>query len=283
MDANDRFIETIQPDGISYGIEEKGQLDIYHKSFAGIGRLIGKRSYMSLLDKHVMIIGLGGVGSWSAESIVRSGIGRVTLVDIDDICITNINRQLPALHSKIGQQKIDVLKDRLLAINPLLEITCVHDYYTKDTSDEILSTKPDLVIDAIDSLSNKSHLAAQCLLLETPLIVCGAAGGRLDPTLIRTSDLKDTRRDRLLKAMRKKLKYTYGVETGAGKIGIYAVYSEEAPMFPNAEGELSPKPVLNGYGLDCNGGLGSASFVTGCFGMAAASVAVRHFMNISNK
>ena len=282
MDLNELFIKSINkstPDSSVHTREEASEN--YHKRFSGIGRLIGKDPYLELKQTHVMIIGVGGVGSWAAESLVRSGIGKITLVDLDDICITNTNRQLPALENNVGQEKVSVLKDRLLQINPEACLETVVDFFTESTADEILSVSPDFIIDAIDGISHKCLLISECLKRDISLIVCGAAGGRIDPTQIRVSDLMYSKKDKMLKSLRKKLKYTYNIDTTT-ESGVFAVYSEEFPTYPTSDGNVCAKPEIKTYGLDCKGGMGSASFVTGSFGFTAASIVLKQ-ISMKNK
>lgn len=246
----------------------------YHQRFSGISRLYGKRSYAKLACAHFMVMGLGGVGSWSVEALARSGVGKLTLVDLDDICITNSNRQIHAVVHTIGRQKTDVLKERVLEINPEIECQVVSDFYTTTTSREILSLKPDVVIDAFDSLKSKAHLIATCLKQNIPLVVSGGAGGRVDPTSIRCSDLLQTTNDKMLRSLRVKLKKEYGVVLDRSQIGIPTVYSTERPVYPTSSEEVSLEPEVKNFGLDCKGGLGASCFVTGTFGFVAASRAL---------
>lgn len=254
---------------------ENPQASMKDPRFSGVSRLLGDATFELLEKTHVMVIGVGGVGSWSCEALVRSGLGKLTLVDLDDICVTNINRQLPALTSTVGRQKIDALGDRLMEINPGLDLIKVHDFYNSETSKELLAKHPDFVIDAIDGVANKAFLIANCLKMNQAVIVCGAAGGRIDPTQIRTSDLLNTTKDKMLKTIRSRLKKEYGLSLEGNEIGIDTVYSVEPPRYPTSKGGFSSKPEIKSFGLDCKGGMGSASFVTGAFGFAAASIVIQ--------
>jgi tRNA threonylcarbamoyladenosine dehydratase len=255
--------------------QTKSQNDDYDKRFSGMSRLIGNAPYNKLSQSHVMVIGVGGVGSWAVESLARSGIGKFTLVDLDDVCVSNINRQLPALDHTVGKEKAAVLKDRILSINPYVQVDCVVDFFTHDTADEILKANPDFVIDAIDNLTNKALLISECIKRDISLIVCGGAGGRTDPTAVRSADLMFTKRDKLLKTLRQKLKKHYGLGEVGKPLGVYGVYSEELPVYPTSSGEVCSKPEGHTFGLSCKSGMGSASFVTSVFGMAAASIIIR--------
>ena len=186
-----------------YSLEES---DTLTSRFVGIERVYGIDGFLKLLGSRVMVIGVGGVGSWAVEALVRSGVGKIVLVDLDDVCVSNMNRQLPALSNTVGQSKISVLSERMLLINPLLKIDLIHDFYTLKTSEKILSTPVDFVIDAIDSLANKAFLVSSCKQMAIPVVTVGGAGGKIDPTCIRTCDLGETTVDPLLKQLRKKLR-----------------------------------------------------------------------------
>lgn len=247
-----------------YSLEESETLI---SRFLGIERVYGVDGFLKLLGSRVMVIGVGGVGSWAVEALVRSGVGKIVLVDLDDVCVSNINRQLPALSNTVGQSKISVLSDRMMLINPLLKIELIHDFYTLKTSEKILSTPVDFVIDAIDSLANKAFLVSSCKKMAIPLVTVGGAGGKIDPTCIRTCDLGDTTVDPLLKQLRKKLRQDYGM-SASSHYGIQAVFSPERPIIPDVCDHAKSRR------LNCGNGYGSTSFVTGTFGFAAASLVV---------
>jgi len=249
----------------------KMPLDVLEKSFGGVGRIYGQEGLLRLSRCHVAVIGVGGVGSWTVEALVRSGVGKLTLIDLDDVCVSNINRQLPALSNTIGQAKVDVLKARMLLINPSVEIAEIKDFYTSESSQELLSKNYDFVVDAIDSLTNKVHLIKSCIDAKIPIITVGGAGGKTDPTKIRILDLSETTIDPLLKQVRKKLRR---VTSESGAFGVAAVYSLEHPILPSACEIASGSMRLN-----CGDGLGSVSFVTGAFGFAAASYVVKRLTN----
>jgi len=248
-------------------MENETGLESLTARFAGIGRIYGEEGLIRLSQSHVAVVGVGGVGSWVVESLARTGVGEITMIDPDDICISNVNRQLPALSNTIGRPKVDVLKERLLLINPHLKVNMITDWFTSQTSEEILVPGYDFVVDAIDSLSNKALLLATCIQKNMNVVTIGGAGGKTDPTKIKICDLKDTTVDPLLKQVRKRLRNTYGMN-GMINYGIFAVYSNEQPIFPDSCG--TKKPLK----LDCGDGYGSSSFVTGSFGFAAASLVV---------
>jgi tRNA A37 threonylcarbamoyladenosine dehydratase len=181
-----------------------------HRRFDRMGRLVGDRGMARLFGSHVMVIGLGGVGSWAAESLVRSGVGRISLVDFDLICVTNANRQLHAMRGTTGRPKVEVMAERLRLVNPACEVRAIRAFYEESSSASILGGSPDLVIDAIDNLTAKTHLIASCRARALPLVVSGGASGRMDPTRIREADLTRTSHDPFLSATRKLLRKNHG-------------------------------------------------------------------------
>jgi tRNA A37 threonylcarbamoyladenosine dehydratase len=248
----------------------------YKNQFSGVSRLLGQNVFEKIKTAHVTVIGIGGVGSWSAESLVRSGVESITLIDLDDICLTNTNRQLHALVETVGQMKVKVLKERLLKINPNALVHAVEDFATKDTIDNIIPKKG-VVIDAIDSLSNKAFIAAFCRKNSLPLVTCGAAAGKQDPTLIRCDDLEKSAQDNLLKRLKKKLRSDHDFPR-TGDMQISAVFSLERAKYPTADGGLCYKKDLKDKAMakmDCDTGMGSSSFVTGTFGFTAAYEAIK--------
>ncbi len=240
---------------------------------------------LRLHGAHVLVVGLGGVGSWAAEALARSGVGRLTLVDFDLVCVTNINRQLGALRGTVGQPKASVLAERLRLINPEAQVKAVPVFYEARTADMLLGggRRPDFVLDAIDNLTAKCDLLARCRQLAIPVVCCTGASGRLDPTRVRTADLAHTRIDPLAASARKILRQKHGFPR-TGDFGIPAVYCEEP---------LQPSRTLaydgdDGFHCVCPGGdndhhscddrnviWGTAGFVTGAMGFAAAGLVVR--------
>jgi tRNA A37 threonylcarbamoyladenosine dehydratase len=252
--------------------------EAYEKRFRGIAALYGRAGLERLRAAHVAVIGLGGVGSWAAEALARSGIGALTLVDLDEVCLSNINRQLPALDETVGRFKVLVMAGRIRGINPECRVNPVTDFFTAATADEILAPGFDCVVDAIDSVANKCRLIAACRARALRVIVCGAAGGRRVATQVRTADLAEATHDRLLSEVRRQLRKEHGFPR-EGRFGIECVFSPERPVFPAGDGSVCESrdgaaPELEGK-LNCNFGLGSATFVTGTFGFAAAGLAVR--------
>jgi len=252
----------------------------YLDRFGGVGRLVGRDGLERLRAAHVCVVGVGGVGSWTVEGLARSGVGALTLVDLDDVCVTNVNRQLPALDGAIGRPKVDVLAERVRAINPGCAVTVAHEFFTAASAARLLAERFDHVVDAIDGVSNKALLIAEARARGRPVLTVGGAGGKRDATQVRTGDLGDSWGDELLRQVRRKLRREHGFAAGeqTGKMhwGIRCVWSSEAPVFPWADGTCAaePEPGSN-LKLDCESGFGTAVFVTGAFGLAAAGEVVQ--------
>ena len=247
--------------------------DAFSQRFGGIERLYGASFVRSLADRHVAVAGLGGVGSWAAEALVRSGIGAVTLIDLDEVCLSNTNRQLHALQGTIGQPKIEVMAQRLRAINPDCRAETRMQFVTVTNVDSVIETRFDAVVDAIDSVKHKAALLAHCRRHKIWVICAGGAGGQTDPTRIRVTDLSRTTQDPLLARVRNLLRREYGFSRNPKRrFDIPAIYSDEQLVYPSADGGTShEKPGDGPARLDCSTGFGAASFVTGTFGFVAAS------------
>lgn len=247
--------------------------------FGGLGRLLGRAALPRLAAARVCIVGVGGVGSWVVEALARSGIGALTLVDLDDVCITNVNRQLPALDGQIGRPKVTVLAERVAQINPACRVEAVPEFFTEETAARLLAPSFDFVVDAVDRMSHKARLIAGARERGFPVVTVGAAGGRRDPTQIRSGDIGEAG-DELLRQVRKKLRRDFGFSVGAHRgvtrMGVTAVWSAERPVFPWADGSCGTEPESgSSLKLDCESGFGSAVFVTGAFGFAVAAEVVR--------
>lgn len=258
-----------------------------HRRFDRMGRLVGDLGMYRLQRAHVLVIGLGGVGSFAAESLARSGVGRMTLVDFDKVCVTNSNRQLQALRGTVGQLKATVLAERLRLVNPAATFRAVPLFYEARLSDALLGGgelgPPDYVVDAIDNVTAKCHLLASCHARGLPVVSATGASGRWDPTAIRVADLADTFNDPLAAAVRRILRQKHGFPS-TGSFDITAVFSSEKPSVPEPlsyDGEEGFQCVCpNGDNdvhtcEDRNLIWGTASFVTGAVGLTAASVVVR--------
>ena len=240
--------------------------------FGGLARLYGREALEKLDRAHVCIIGLGGVGSWIAEALARSAIGGLTLIDLDDVCVTNTNRQLPAMEGEYGRPKIDVLAERIERINPACRVTRHHAFLTEATAEELIQPGYTFVVDAVDRMTPKALIIARSRELGLDVVTIGGAGGRRDPTRIRVGDLGATSGDMLLKLVRKKLRRSHNWPPGKGHtMGVAAVYSSEPQVYPWSNGDLcaTAEPGSNLH-MDCASGFGAASFVTGAFGFAAA-------------
>lgn len=247
--------------------------------FGGMERLYGCEEIARLGRAHVAVIGVGGVGSWAVEALVRSGVGEVTMIDLDDICITNTNRQLPAMEGEIGRPKVTVLAERMERINPEAKLHAVQEFFLESSADRLLEPRYDWVIDAVDRMSIKALIIAKAVALGRSVLTVGGAGGRRDLTQIRVGDLGRTGGDNLLRMVRKKLRRTHGWARGEGNdYGVAAVYSAEPQVFPWADGRVCATPEPGdeaNLAMDCGSGFGSATFVTGGFGFAAAGEVVR--------
>ncbi len=264
-----------------------GNLSVpYLDRFAGVGRLVGRAGLEHLAAAHVCVVGVGGVGSWTVEGLARSGIGALTLVDLDDVCVTNVNRQLPALDGQVGRPKATVLAERIRLINPECRVTTALEFFTENTAERLLTPRFDFVVDAIDLMSHKALLIGGCRERGLPVLSVGAAGGRRDPTRIRAGDIGEAT-DELLRQVRKKLRRDYGFSSGAHRgitrMGVRCVWSTERPVFPWADGTCAaePEPGSN-LKLDCESGFGTAVFVTGTLGLVAAGEVVRAIAVVSD-
>ena len=245
--------------------------------FAGIERLYGAGSVARLADSRVAVVGVGGVGSWAAEALARSGIGAITLIDADEVCVSNSNRQLHTLASTFGKAKVAVMAERLRGINPVLAVEAVERFVTPATLPELLDRGFKLVLDACDAFRVKVEMTAWCRRRKLPLIVCGSAGGRTDPTMIRVRDLSRTEQDALLSLMRRKLRQEFRFPSNRDRyFGVPAVYSLENVRYPQADGSVcGTRPEgSDSLKLDCSGGLGAATHVTAAFGFAAVGRAI---------
>lgn len=245
--------------------------------FAGIDRLYGAGSVARFARAHVAVVGIGGVGSWAAEALARSGVGRLTLIDADDVCVSNTNRQLHALAGTLGRPKVAVMAERLAAINPALAVAAVERFVTPATLGEMLDHGFDLVLDACDAFRVKVEMAAWCRRRKLPLIVCGSAGGRTDPTQVRVRDLSRTEHDAMLGLVRRKLRQEFHFPSNPDRyFGIPAVYSLQNVQYPQANGGVCGiRPAdSDSMKLDCGGGLGAATHVTATFAFAAVGRAL---------
>lgn len=249
----------------------------FEHRFSGIQRLYGKQEAEILRKAHVCVIGIGGVGCWIAESMARCGVGQITLIDWDDVCLSNSNRQLHAMNGTVGRSKVDVMSDRIALINPECQVSPVREFFTEKNYEEILSTKFDYVFDAIDGLSAKCLLINACKERKIPLIVSGGAGGRMNPSMIEIDDMSKSHGDPLLSKVRSKLRKEYRFPRNLKKkFKVPCAFSPEQPVYPQADGCVAnQKPEGNNMKLDCFSGFGTATFITGTFGFLMAGYAIK--------
>lgn len=245
--------------------------DEYERRFAGIARLYGADSFALLQQAHVLVAGAGGVGSWAIEALARTGIGHLTLIDMDVLVASNVNRQLPALSDTFGRGKIEVLAERARGINPRIKITLVDDFLTRENIAELLNDTPDLVLDCTDDVDAKISLIVWCRRRRIPIVIAGAAGGKTDPTELRVDDLTRTHRDPLLAKIRRQLRRDCGFpKNPEEKFGIPCVYSNQSVHTPEGTSCDSGDLSCTGYG--------SSTVVTATMGMLAVGEGMRHML-----
>ena len=228
---------------------------------------------------HVCVVGVGGVGSWLVEALARSAVGEITMIDLDLVAPSNVNRQLHALELTFGRDKTDVLRERCEQINPRLKINVVDDFLTRENVASLLKAEHSFVVDCIDDFRTKAALINYCKKQGIRLLTTGGAGGQIDPTKIRQTDLSRTQHDVLLAKTRKLLRQDYGFPRNPKRsFGVPCVYSDEQLRYPDGEGGLSSQRPVNEVGdadrsnaLNCAGGLGSITHVTASFGFIAAA------------
>lgn len=241
--------------------------------FGGIDRLYGAGAWRHFSTRRVAVVGLGGVGSWVSEALARSGVGQLALVDADDICVSNTNRQLPALDGAYGRPKAGAMAERCRAINPAMQVDAVPEFVTGGNVARLLDGF-DVVVDACDSFRSKVELIAWCRRNKRALVTVGSAGGRTDATLVRVRDLSRTEHDAMLALVRRKLRAEFNFPKNRDRyFGVSAVYSLENVRYPQADGSVCGlRPRLDADAalkLDCGAGLGAATHVTGAFAFAA--------------
>jgi tRNA A37 threonylcarbamoyladenosine dehydratase len=244
----------------------------YGVRFSGIRRLYSTEGLDRLHRAHVCVIGVGGVGSWTVEALARSGVGALTLVDMDDICVSNVNRQIHAVDSSIHKSKVEALAARVLEINPACQVHPVRAFFVQANAHKILQPGFNYVFDAIDAVREKALCLSLCREMKLPILTSGGAGGRRDPAQVRVDDLSRATHDRLLQSLRKKLRTDHGFPRGERKFGIECIFSPEPPVFPRKDGSVcATREEGSELRLDCRSGFGSATFVTGTFGFVAAA------------
>jgi tRNA A37 threonylcarbamoyladenosine dehydratase len=254
----------------------------YQLKFGGIARLYGEQGARIIQAAHFCVIGIGGVGSWAAEALARSGVGNITLIDLDDICTTNVNRQLHALTNTIGLSKVEVMAERIKLINPECDVQCIEDFVTEDNLPTMITNKFNYVIDAIDSVAIKSAIIAYCKRHNLPIITVGGAGGQSDPSKIQLTDLSQTYQDPLLAKVKNQLRRQHNFpradikKSSKRKFGIDAVFSTEQLMYPDNEGNVchAKQNQTGSMRLDCSQGFGAATHVTASFAFFAVGRAL---------
>ncbi len=238
--------------------------------------LIGTHGLEKLRQSTVMIFGIGGVGSYTVEALARAAVGHLILVDFDEISVTNLNRQIHALHSTIGEAKVEVMKYRILEINPEAKVETLREFYSATNAKRLLDRKLDYVVDAIDTVSSKVNLAKECLLRKIPLISSMGAGNRLTAENYRVTDISKTSGDPLAKAMRKLLRQE-GITTG-----VKVVFSPDLPLTPLTMNSDSKNGSLcvsdNEIIIEKRQTPGSISFVPSVVGLLIAGEVVRDLL-----
>jgi tRNA A37 threonylcarbamoyladenosine dehydratase len=250
-------------------------LDI-ERRFGGIARLYGRQALEKFFDSHVAVIGVGGVGSWAVEALVRSGVGELTLFDLDHVAESNVNRQLHAIDSNFGKAKVSAMAERILTINPRCRVNGIEQFVEQNTLEVLARQGFDYIIDCIDNYRTKAALIAFCRKQKIPVITLGGAGGQIDPTRIEVVDLSRSEQDPLLAKCRKLLRKEYGFPTNTKRrFNIPCVYSKEPQRYPDSQGAvcLDKSSPVEGS-LNC-GGYGSVMTVTASFGLVAVSHVLR--------
>ncbi|HVK98850.1 MAG TPA: tRNA cyclic N6-threonylcarbamoyladenosine(37) synthase TcdA [Dongiaceae bacterium] len=259
--------------------------DSYQNRFSGIDRLYGRGALDILRQRHVAVVGIGGVGSWAAEALARSGVGEITLFDLDEICVSNTNRQIHATSGTFGRLKVDVLAERLRAINPEAIVHADVDFVTASNVAEKLDRRFHFVLEATDKVKHKTAMIVHCKRNKIPIYVVGGAGGQTDPTRIQYADMTRAHQDPLLALVRKKLRQNHGYTTNPKRrFSIECVFSDEPLVFPQPDGSVcATRPELDeesgSLRLDCAAGLGASTCVTATFGFVAVSRIIRKLLD----
>ncbi len=252
----------------------------FARRFGGVMRLYGDAGLTKLKAAHIVVVGIGGVGSWAAEALARNAVGTITLIDLDNIAESNVNRQIHAVDGEFGKAKVTAMAERIRAINPACVVREIEDFVTVDNASKMFNFHFDCLVDCIDDAAAKAVLAAHCQSVKTPLIMSGSAGGRLDSTRIKVADLSLVTNDKLLAKVRNVLRRDYAFPKAShtnksAKFGIACVYSDEPTIRPEAACEIDSGDTTNNSitGLNC-AGYGSSVCVTAPMGFAAAQLAI---------
>jgi tRNA A37 threonylcarbamoyladenosine dehydratase len=250
------------------------------RRFGGVSRLYGATGLTRLQAAHICVIGIGGVGSWAAEALARNAVGTITLIDLDNIAESNVNRQLHALEGNFGKAKVTAMAERIRLINPLVQVIEIEDFVSVENVSTLLMKNYDGVIDCIDDAKAKAAIAHFCKTYHLPLVMTGAAGGRLDGSRIKQADLAQVSHDKLLAKVRNMLRRDYAFakaepeKNKVSKLGIHCVYSDEGAIKPEELCVLESAAIT---GLNC-AGYGSSVTVTAPFGFIAAGWLIQHLV-----
>ena len=255
-----------------------GEEPDFERRFGGVGRLYGAGALQRFRTARVAVVGIGGVGSWAAEALARSAIGRIALIDLDMVAESNVNRQIHALDGAFGKAKTDAMAERIRTINAACRVETIEDFVTPENVAALIGRDFDYVVDAIDQVRTKAALIAWCARHGLPLATAGGAGGQTDPTRIGIADLSRTVQDPLLAKVRSLLRKEYGfTRDPKKKFGIPAVFSTEPVRHPERGDACAAQP--GPAGLNC-AGYGSSVCVTASFGFFAAGAALNHIAQV---
>lgn len=255
------------------------RVDNYEQRFGGIGRLYTPEGLAKLRQSHVCVIGIGGVGSWAVEALARTGIGKITMIDMDDICVTNINRQIHAMTGTVTQLKTEVMKERVEKINPECVVEIIDDFITPENISEYLNRGYDYVLDAIDSVRTKAALIAYCKRNKIRLITTGGAGGQTDPSQIQIADLSKTIQDPLASKVRSLLRKEYHFsQNPKRKFGVDCVFSTQPLIFPKMGEGCEISATMN-----CANGFGAVTIVTATFAFFAVGRVIDKLLQAESK
>jgi len=235
------------------------------RAFGGVIRLYGRDGFARIRAAHGVVVGIGGVGSWAAEALARSGIGHITLIDMDVVAESNLNRQAHATLNTLGANKVDAMRARIQSFAPSVDVQVVDDFLTPENVETLIPKDASFVIDAADKMRGKVAMVLHCVANKIPLITCGGAGGKSDASRLKVDDLTFTEQDALLAKLRVDLRQNHGFPRGKKKFHVAAVFSPEPP---------AEAPIGGGAGLAC-AGYGSAMHMTACMGMMAAGHALK--------
>ena len=253
----------------------------HEQIFSAVRRVYGEHGYERLRNAHICVVGIGGVGSWVAEALARSGIGSITLIDHDDVSASNINRQVHADNLTLAQSKVEVMASRIAAINPQCRCIAIDDMLVTKNMDKYIDHRFDFVVDAIDAFTFKASLIVHCKRNKIAVLTIGGAGGRTDPGKVEIADLNKTWNDTLASRVRKRLRQKYGWSRNPSRrYGVECVFSNQQPLYPQGDGTVAQKkPGVAGVTLDCDSGYGSLVGVTAVFGFVAASRVMNKLVN----